>query len=40
MTYEYLIEQAQLVYMLRDFDEETQQVNLWTPTGVKNETKV
>lgn len=31
MTYEYLLQQARLVYMLRDFNEETQEFALWLP---------
>jgi len=31
MDYDYLIQQARLVYMLRDFNEETQEFKLWEP---------
>lgn len=36
MDYDYMIQQARLVRMLRDFNEETQEFTLWVPEGDKN----
>jgi len=36
MDYDYMIQQARLVWMLRDFNEDTQEFTLWTPEVMEN----